>query len=124
MRALGAAAFLALAACGGTAAVTLTDADAGRTVDLQVGQTLVVTLQGLGTAGYVWEVTSTPGPTLEQVGDRETMPPTTDAVGASARESFRFRGARPGETTLQLADRRPFGARDVAKTFDVTVRVR
>lgn len=118
-----AAASLAFAACGG-GAVTLTDADAGRIVDLQVGQTLVITLPGLGTAGYLWEVTSTPGPALEQIGDRETLPPTSDAAGASARESFRFRGAQRGDTRLKFEDRRPFGAREVAKTFEVTVRVR
>lgn len=119
---LSAAAIVLLSCGAGT--VELTDSDAGKTVDLQIGQALVVTLQGLGTAGYLWEVTSTPAPTLEQIGDRETLPPTSGAAGASARESFRFKGARAGQTTLTLADRRPFGSREVARTFEVTVRVR
>jgi predicted secreted protein len=117
-------ALVIVTACGGAAEVNVTDADAGRTVDLQVGQILVITLAGLGAAGYLWEVTSTPGPTLEQIGDRETLPLTSGLAGASARESFRFKGAQRGETTLRLGDRRAFGARDVAKTFEVTVRVR
>lgn len=116
-------AVLILLSCG-AGTVELTDSDAGKTVDLQVGQTLVVTLQGLGTAGYVWEVTSTPGPSLEQIGDRETLSPASGAPGASAREAFRFKAARAGQTTLSLADRRPFGSREVAGTFEVTVRVR
>lgn len=119
-----AAVTLVFLSCGGSGTVEIADSDAGKTVELQVGQTLVITLQGLGTAGYLWEVTSTPGPTLEQIGDRETLSPTSGAAGASARESFRFRAARTGQTTLTLADRRPFGSREVAKTFEVTVRVR
>lgn len=89
-----------------TAQVRLTTADAGRSVELSIGQILEVALEENPTTGYVWE--------LETV-DRDILQPVqTDylvnqnSIGSGGTAIFRFKAGREGRTFLKLICHRSF----------------
>ena len=126
--ALLAALALALAGCdssGGDAVVT--DADAGETVTLDVGQDLVVRLESNPSTGYSWEAIEIPAvlegpsaPTHEQDSEAEGV------VGAAGTDVFTFTASEDaGDGTLVLAYRRPWEENVPAEeefVLEVTVR--
>jgi inhibitor of cysteine peptidase len=117
---------LSFAACGqaGDPTVTLTDKDAGSTVELKVGQLLVIDLPGNVTTGYNWEAVTGYENILEQQGEPQVTPESS-AIGAPGIISLTFKAIASGETTLQLIYHRSFEP-DVAplETFEVTVQVK
>jgi inhibitor of cysteine peptidase len=102
----------------------LTEADAGSTVQLQVGDSLAVRLEGNPSTGYIWEVAPQSLTVLEQVGDAE-FDASGDQPGAPGTLTLRFKAVSAGEQPLRLVYRRPWEA-DIAPadTYEVTVVVR
>jgi len=102
----------------------LTEADAGSTVQLQVGGILEVTLEGNPSTGYLWEVSPNSLTILEQVGDSE-FAASGSQPGAPGRETLRFKAVAAGEQPLQLIYHRPWET-DVPPmdTYEVRVVVR
>jgi inhibitor of cysteine peptidase len=115
-----------LAACStpGNQTVTLSDADAGKTITLHTGDTLVIHLDGNPTTGYNWDVSRVDVSVLQAQGDVQ-FTPDTSAIGSGGTVVLTFLAASTGQTTLQLAYHRSW-VMDVAplQTFTVTVVVK
>ncbi len=102
----------------------LTEADAGQSIDLGVGNKLAVTLPGNPSAGFQWEPANGAASILKQSGTPE-FTPSSDALGAPGQFTLRFEAVAPGQATLQLIYHRPF-EQDAppVQTFEVNVTVR
>jgi len=113
-----------LSACGASTEVKLDAGDDGSQVELNAGQTLVVSLEGNPTTGFTWEAVELDEQVLRQVGEAE-FKPETDAIGAGGVQTLRFETVNSGQTTLNLVYLRPW-EEDVepAETFSVQVIVR
>lgn len=89
--------------------------EADDAIELRVGEEHSVTLAGLGTAGYRWGAEVEGDAEVAEVVRSGGKPPETDAVGASASETFTLRARRPGSVRIRFAQRRPW-ERDNAPT--------
>ena len=117
---------LILAACAASpvSGPTLTEQDAGHTVEVRPGGLLDVTLDGNPTTGYQWEVDSVDSAVLKQVGE-PTFKADSTAVGSGGKVTLHFQGIAAGQTTLKLIYHRSFEKNvPPAKTFEVTVTVK
>jgi inhibitor of cysteine peptidase len=103
--------------------VQVTEQDAGKTFHLDIGQTLVVTLEGNPTTGYMWEMQPTDKAILVGVGDPEVKP-ESNLMGAGGKISLTFKAESEGQQILKLVYHRPW-EKDVSpeKTFEVSVTV-
>jgi len=104
--------------------VKLTEADAGRTVELHVGEKLEVVLAGNPTTGYDWEVAALNANVLRPVGEHKYTR-ESERIGSGGKMSFGFEAMAAGQTKLELIYHRPW-EKDVklAKTFEVSVVVK
>ena len=123
------AATVLVAGCGPfaqTREVSLSESDDGSQVELKKGDTLVVTLEGNPTTGYLWEVEE-PGSitgVLQQAGESE-FKASSDALGAGGTETLRFKATDAGQATLKLVYHRPWETGvEPLETFQVQVTVR
>ena len=112
-----------LVACGPANQVKLDAGDDGSQVELQVGQKLVVSLEGNPTTGYTWEAADLDEKVLRQVGEAE-FKADSGATGAGGTQTLRFEAVNSGQTTLKLAYLRPWEDAAPEKTFSVQVVVR
>jgi len=114
----------ALSACGASNDVELDAGENGSQVELNAGQTLIVSLEGNPTTGYTWEAAELDEQVLQQVGETE-FKPDSDAIGAGGVQTLRFETMNSGQTTLKLVYHRPW-EEDVepAEIFSVQVVVR
>ncbi len=114
-----------LAGCSGGLAQprTLTSKDSGSSVQLAIGETLAVSLEGNPTTGYTWEVGEVDQNVLKQIGDM-TYQADSNAIGAGGVMTFHFQAVATGQTRLKLIYHRPFET-DVPpiQTFDATLMV-
>ncbi len=117
---------LTLTACAQASAdpKTITASDAGKTIELQKGSTLLVALEGNATTGFNWAVADPAPAILQQVGDVQVTP-TSDAIGAPGTMVLKFSAVQTGQATLKLAYARSW-EKGVApeKTFEVMVVVK
>lgn len=117
---------LVLAACqpAGSASVTIGEQDAGKTIELIMGDTLVVALDGNITTGFSWIPAPQDPVLLEQVGEVQVTP-TGDQLGAPGKIAQQFKAVASGQTLLHLDYKRAW-EEDTApeKTFEVTVVVK
>jgi predicted secreted protein len=90
----------ALNACGATNEVKLDAGDDGSQVELNAGQTLVVSLESNLTTGYTWEAAELDEQVLRQVGEAE-FKPETDAI-APGKQTRSLR--RPPPSRWSCAD--------------------
>ena len=102
----------------------LTEADAGRSIELRAGDKLEVTLPGNPTTGFQWDVSYGNTTILQPSGESKFEPPSS-AIGHGGQITLRFAAVGSGQTELKLIYHRPF-EQDVppAQTFEVTVTVR
>ena len=115
---------IALGACSSGNEVRLDDGDDGGQVELQGGQTLVISLEGNPTTGYTWQVDEVDEKVLRQVGD-PGFEPDSGAVGAGGVQTLRFETVTSGTTTLKLVYVRPWEeGSPPEETFSVQVTVR
>jgi inhibitor of cysteine peptidase len=105
------------------ASLTLSEADAGSTVTLAVGDTMEVVLDGNPTTGFTWETEALDTSVLRQLGESEFQPESA-LIGAGGTFTFRFEAVASGQTTLRLVYHRPWET-DVPpeKTYEVTASV-
>jgi inhibitor of cysteine peptidase len=120
---------LSVPACGPTGEtvpkdVQLTQADAGKPVQLAKGGTLEVTLAGNPTTGYTWEVGSVDAKILKQEGEPD-FKAESDATGAGGMMTLKFTGEEAGKTDLKLVYHQPWDKEAApAETFETTVTVK
>ena len=115
-----------LTACqtGSTNTVTINEDDAGKTIELKTGDTLLVSLEGNMTTGFSWIPAPRDPVLLEQVGE-VTVTPESDAVGAPGTLVLTFKATKTGQTTLHLDYKRSWEEGVTSeKVFDVTVVVK
>jgi inhibitor of cysteine peptidase len=86
---------------------TYTKADDGQSIDLVVGQEILVKLEGNPTTGYTWELDKDVSSGLEQVGEPDYSADSS-AIGSGGIFRFRFKAVEAGEHTLQLKYWRTF----------------
>ena len=102
----------------------ITEADAGRQVELRLGDALEVTLPANPTTGYQWEVMDLDSAILRPLGE-PTFEPSSNAVGSGGQVTRRFEAIRAGQTELKLILQRPF-EKNVApvQTFEATILIK
>ena len=98
-----------LASCASPAAsvTRLTAKDAGSTVNVKVGSTLEIALEGNPTTGYTWEIAPESGALLSQQGEAE-FKPASSALGSGGIVTLRFKAIQPGNMKLKLIYHRTF----------------
>lgn len=117
---------LLLAGCGPK---EFRDAENGGAVELQVGETMRVTLASNPTTGYSWQILTNDPQVLEPQGEPvyRSDPSAQGLVGAGGTETFTFVARQPGTVKLALGYLRPWeeGVPPVQTyTLTVTVTVR
>jgi inhibitor of cysteine peptidase len=101
----------------------LTEADAGKTVELRTGDRLSVSLMGNPTAGYSWELTTVDRHVLAPAGE-PAYHASSAALGSGGVFAFEFEAVAAGQTALRLVYRRPWEKRRRAvQTFALNVTV-
>jgi inhibitor of cysteine peptidase len=96
-----------VAGCGSTGEVRLDMADNGRQIEVEVDQTLVISLESNPTTGFGWELIEFEDPILQSMGEVEFQPSESkEVVGAGGTEIFRIKAVSTGQTTLTLVYRR------------------
>jgi inhibitor of cysteine peptidase len=113
---------LAATSCGDDARERLTMEDNGSSIEISVGDTFDVVLEGNPTTGFGWIVESGDSAIVEVTGEPE-FEPESDLVGAPGEFTFVFEGMSPGTTTLEFAYRRSFETAPPQSTFTLTVTV-
>jgi len=104
--------------------IQLTEADAGRLVELRVGDILEVILPGNPTTGFQWEFSEINSAILEPIGEPK-FEPSSNAVGSGGNVTLRFETVGTGQTELKLIHHRPFEENvPPIQTFEVTITVR
>ena len=104
----------------------LDEDDNGRTITMDVGNTLIVRLWGNPTTGYLWEYTQPlPGGILQPVGEVEFQSAAAPSgmVGVSGVFIFRFQILASGTVPLQLVYRRAW-EEEAVESFSVTIITR
>jgi len=94
-------------------------ADAGNTVQVDVGESFDIVLASNPTRGYRWEAVGLDGELLAM--DDSAHDPESDLLGAGGAETLTFRALRAGETTLTPVNHRPW--EDAAPLETVTYRI-
>jgi len=100
----------------------LTEADAGRAVELRAGDRLSISLEGNPTTGYSWELATVDARVLTPVG-QPGYQASSAAIGSGGVFAFEFEAVAAGQTDLRLVYRRPWEKRRSAQTFRVNVTV-
>jgi len=104
--------------------VVLTEKDNGRTIRLNTGIDLEISLKGNPTTGFNWYVASLNSSILKQAGDSE-FKSASNAIGAGGRVITRFETVKPGKTDIQLVYKRLWEVNTPPEdTFNLTVIVK
>ena len=89
--------------------VVVTDMDAGRTVRIAAGATLVARLASNPMTGYQWRDSGSGGIYLQPVGKSRYEQVKRAALGAGGTQVFIYKAIRPGKVQLRLQYLRPWG---------------
>jgi inhibitor of cysteine peptidase len=104
--------------------VQVSEQDAGKTIQLKVGQTITVSLTGNMTTGYTWEGQNLDVALLDQIGEMEYHAEQTGAVGSGGTYSYNFRAVKAGSTTLHMIYHRTFEKNTPPlRTFEVNIEI-
>lgn len=114
---------LALVVGGATGCARSTvfaSADAGKTIEIAVGETFEIELVSNPTTGYSWQVDEIDEAVAKQVGEPEysTEAQKEEIVGAAGVERFAFEGVAAGEFTLRLVYVRPWEYDESSPTIE------
>jgi predicted secreted protein len=94
------------------------------TVELRVGDEHSVELEGLMSAGYVWEPELAGHESVVEVTKEEGEGNGPDlAVGSGPAEIFTIKALKPGTTTVRFAQRRPWESGSEADEHIVDLHV-
>lgn len=100
--------------------------DDGRTITLQKGQSMQVTLPSNPSTGYSWKIHQVAEKILARQGE-STFTERADCregmTGCGGVQSLRFRAASEGQTALEMVYKRSFGEAGPANWFNLTVEV-
>jgi inhibitor of cysteine peptidase len=109
------------------AAVTLTNANNGESIEVRQGDEIVLRLPENPTTGYRWHVDRADGIVEQEIAQQEVTPPPSDPntqFGRGGVREFRFRAQVPGSGRLELKHWREWeGEGSVTKRFAVDIIV-
>jgi inhibitor of cysteine peptidase len=106
-------------------AVTVTDQDNGKTIQLSEGATLMVKLPSNASTGYSWSVKGNPSLLKLIKSDYSEQKRPMQVAGAPGVQTFQWQATETGDAKLQLEYRRPWEKNEpAAKTFSITLQVR
>ncbi len=116
--------FLLPACAASSKTVSLTAVEAGKTVELNIGDTLQISLEGNPGTGYSW-IASPQDPTLlEAVGEPE-FKASSDLLGAPGMVTMKYKAIAQGQAALRLEYRRSWETGvEPEKVYEVTVVVK
>ena len=105
--------------------VSLTEQDSGKSIEISVGQPILVRLASNPTTGYSWSVQGNPAPLEVVKSDYDPDPQGKSRVGAGGVQTVQLIAKSAGKAQLKLYYRRPW-EKDVppASTFAVTIVVK
>lgn len=104
--------------------LTLTGADNGKSLALQVGGLFTISLEENPTTGFAWAIDSNSDDLVEQQAS-VYVPEAVQGVGGGGQRVLTFKAQRPGTGQLKLKLWREWeGDNSIAKRFTVTLRVR
>lgn len=114
-----------LAACGvPSSSRTITEQEAGKTIEISKGETITVLLEGNPTTGYTWELASKDLSILKQVGE-PAFTPDSQTAGSGGKVSLKFEAVTVGQGILQLVYHRSFEPDEPpVRTFEAIVVVK
>jgi len=118
---------LCLLACSSAPKSVSVDASySGKTVEVGVGGSVVVTLESNPTTGFNWELVKISDESvLEQTDQKFEAPEAKGVVGAGGKEVWTFKALKKGTSTISMEYSRPWeGGEKAAKTFNLTVVVK
>lgn len=105
--------------------IGLTKADAGRTVELKVGQVVRIELPGNPSTGFSWRFTVINMEYLERLEEKTRELSSTKRKGAPVLFIWRLRALKAGRTRIELAYFRPWeGADKSAERFSLNLHIR
>jgi inhibitor of cysteine peptidase len=100
----------------------MTEADNGKRICLETGDTLSLHLEGNPTTGFTWEITSKDDDCLQKA--EQSYMSSSTLCGSGGMFSFTFRAASGGTSNLHLVYVRPWEKETLPpKTFEVTVTI-
>jgi inhibitor of cysteine peptidase len=104
--------------------VKLTGIDTGKTVDVKVGEMILVELEGNPSTGYTWEVKDLDASFLQQVGEIAFNSGNPGLIGSGGTLTLTYKTLKAGTTTLNLVYHRPW-EKDIKplNTFLVTINI-
>lgn len=113
-----------LVACQSTAEpIKIGEQDAGKTITLKTGDTLLIELDGNTSTGFNWIPAAQNPILLNRVGETEVTP-ESDQPGAPGKVVLQFEAVSQGQTLLHLDYKRAWEAEvEPEKIFEVTVVV-
>ena len=95
----------------------------GSEIELQVGQKLVVSLDGNPTTGYIWEMAGECA-LLEKL-DESKFEPKSDLIGSPGKQTLVFEAVKSGSEPLELVYHRPWEKETPpAKAFSLKLKVK
>ena len=97
----------------------------GRTIRVQVGDSVKLSLAENPTTGYKWEFLAKPEPECVIVSDAYVANPAMNPIGGGGAHDWEFRAEKKGTGTVKLGYRRPW-EKDAApaKTFTLILVVK
>lgn len=102
--------------------ITVNETHNGQQVQVGNKDILVIRLESNPSTGYSWQVEGMDSNVLRKLeGIGPEFESSSDLLGAPATQVLRFAGVSEGQTTLNLAYRRPWQAATTAQTFSVDV---
>ena len=102
--------------------VSLTEQDDGATIDVRVGQAVIVNLPENATTGYRWAIEHV-DPRRVEVREAEPQYPAS-AVGSGGRAQWLFLSRASGMTRITMKQWRPWeGDTSIVERFHVQLRI-
>ena len=103
--------------------VHLSEGDDGTTVEVALGDAVVVRLEENPTTGFRWTIDAVAGGSVA-VADDDFEPANGGGIGAGGWRTLTFSATQPGSSRIDLKRWRDFeGDASVVERFSVTVRV-
>jgi len=101
----------------------MTEADSGKTVEIDVGENLELSLQENATTGYRWEIENLDNKVIS-VKDEDYQPSSGGKVGGGGTKKWSLKAIAPGTTEFRLKLWRQWeGNSSVQKRFSVNLVV-